>query len=108
MADSKRVRLVKLDPKEKYQRLFNKDSGTCGMKSGHVLLQPGENVGEHTTGEREEAVVILKGKGEAVINKKDIFVIKKDVALYIAPETVHDIKNTGSEVLEYIFITSPV
>ncbi|NQV04211.1 MAG: cupin domain-containing protein [Candidatus Omnitrophica bacterium] len=106
MADSKKVRLVKLDSKEKYQRLFSKDSGTCGMKSGHVVLQSGENVGEHTTGEREEAIVILKGKGEAVINKKDIFDIEKDIVLYIAPEMVHDIKNTGFEILEYIFITS--
>ncbi len=106
MADSKKVRLVKLDSKERYQRLFSKDSGTCGMKSGHVILQPGEYVGEHTTGEREEAIVILKGKGEARINKKDIFDIEKDVVLYIAPETVHDIKNTGFEILEYIFITS--
>ena len=103
-----RVKLIKLESSEKYQRLFSKDSGTCGMKSGHVVLQPGEGVGEHTTGEREEAIVILKGKGQAIISKKDIFNIEEEVVLYIAPEIVHDIKNTGLEILEYIFITSSI
>ncbi len=76
------------------------------MKSGHVVLQPGESVGEHTTGEREEAVVILKGSGEAIINKKDIIAIEENAVLYIPSQIDHDIKNTGSGVLEYIFITS--
>ena len=103
---SSKARLVKLQSTEKYQRLFNKDSGTSGMKSGHVVLQPGESVGEHTTGEREEAVVILKGSGEAIINKKDIIAIEENAVLYIPSQIDHDIKNTGSGVLEYIFITS--
>lgn len=105
---SQKPKLIKLESAEKYQRLFSKDSGTAGMKSGHVILQPGENIGEHSTGEREEALVILKGKGEAVIGKGEIFNIEKDTVLYIPPQTGHDIKNTGLEILEYIFIISNV
>jgi len=101
-----KARLIKLESAEKYQKLFSKDSGTAGMKAGHVRLQPGENIGEHSTAEREEVLVILKGKGEAVIGKGEVFKIEKDAALYIPPKTGHDIKNTGLEILEYIFITS--
>jgi len=101
-------RLIILDSAEKYQRLFSRDLGTSGMKSGHVRLQPGENIGEHSTGEREEVLVILKGKGEAVIGKGEIFNIEKDTILYIPSQTGHDIKNTGLEILEYVFIISNV
>ncbi len=105
---SQKPKLIKLESAEKYQKLFDRDSGTSGMKSGHVILQSGENIGEHSTGEREEALVILKGKGEAVIGKGGIFDIEKDTVLYIPPQTGHDIKNTGLEILEYIFIVSNV
>ncbi len=101
-------RLIKLKSAEKYQKLFGRDSGTSGMKSGHVILQPGENIGEHSTGEREETLVILKGKGEAVIGKGEIFNIEEDTVLYIPPQTGHDIKNTSLEILEYVFIISNV
>lgn len=103
-----KAKLVKLESTGKYQRLFSKDSGTAGMKSGHVTLQAGENVGEHSTGEREEMLVILKGEGEATIDRGEILKIEGGAALYIPPQTGHDIKNIGSEALEYVFITSNV
>lgn len=101
-----KAKLIKLESTEKYQRLFSKDSGTVGMKAGHVILKPGEDIGEHSTDEREEAVVILKGKGEAIVGKKESFNIEKNMALYIPPKTDHNIKNTGPGILEYIFVTS--
>jgi len=101
-----RVKLVKLESKEKYQRLLSRDSDTSGIKVGHVILSSSENIGVHTTGEREEVIVILKGKGEASIGKNDVVNIKKNEVLYIPPQTEHDVKNTGSGILEYIFITS--
>ncbi|MFC1624385.1 cupin domain-containing protein [Candidatus Omnitrophota bacterium] len=106
MKESCKAKLIRLKTGKRYQRLFSKDSGSFGIKSGHVILKPGENIGEHTTGEREEMVVILKGKGEARIAKENILKIKGNSALHIPPETPHDIKNTGRGTLEYIFITS--
>lgn len=41
---------------------------TAGMRSGFVRLQPGATVGWHTTGKNEEALVILHGQGEALID----------------------------------------
>ena len=106
MANSHKPKLIKLGSTERYQRLLDKDSGSIGIKCGHVILKPGENVGEHTTAEREELVIILKGSGEATIDRQDILKIENNTVLYVPPETMHDIKNTGSSILEYIFITS--
>lgn len=100
--------LINLETKNKYQRLVNEDSGTCGIKSGHVILKPGERIGKHTTENREEMVIVLKGRGEAKIAQENTLKIKKNTVLYVPPQTIHDIKNTGSKVLEYIFITSPI
>ena len=41
---------------------------TTGMRSGFVRLKPGETVGWHTTGQNEEALVILHGEGAALID----------------------------------------
>ena len=99
--------LINLETKNKYQRLLSEEAGTRGIKSGHVILEAGENIGEHSTENREEVVVILKGRGEAKIGKRGILKIRRNAVLYVPPQTIHDIKNTGSKVLEYIFITSP-
>ncbi|MDP8229486.1 MAG: cupin domain-containing protein [Candidatus Gorgyraea atricola] len=108
MAKNTQARLIKLESMEKYQRLFSKDSGTAGIKAGHVILQPGQSVGAHTTGEREEVIIVLKGNGEAKVGKDSIFKLEKDVVLYIPPRTDHDVKNNSSVELEYIFVTADV
>src|ERR1700679_3792925 len=41
---------------------------TTGMRSGFVRLNPGQTVGWHTTGKNEEALVVLHGKGNALID----------------------------------------
>lgn len=106
MADFSKPKIVKLEFGSKYQRLFNKDSGTWGIKSGHVILKNGEEIGEHSTNGLEEALVILKGKGQLVIDKEERLDFEDNSVLYIPPDTIHNIKNTGNGILEYIFITS--
>lgn len=101
-------RSIKLGSGEKYQRLLDKNSGTAGIKAGHVILQPGENVGAHTTGEREEVIIVLKGNGEAMVGKESIFKLGSDAILYIPPRTDHDVRNNGTGELEYIFVTADV
>ena len=106
MADLPKPKIVKLESNSKYQRLFNKDSGTRGLKSGHVILKKGEEIGEHSTDGIEEALVILKGKGLLLINSEEEFDFEDNSVLYIPPDTVHNVKNTGKGIFEYIFITS--
>lgn len=106
MADPRNVKILKLESGSKYQRLFNKDSGTRDLKSGHVILKKGEEIGEHSTNDLEEALVILRGKGLLTINSEEEFNFEDNSVLYIPPDTVHNVKNTGNGILEYIFITS--
>lgn len=99
-------KIVKLETSSKYQRLFNRDSGTCGIKAGHVMLKKGEDIGGHSTNDLEEALVILKGNGRLVIDKEEGIDFGSDTVLYVPPQTIHNVKNTGKGILEYIFITS--
>jgi mannose-6-phosphate isomerase-like protein (cupin superfamily) len=77
------------------------------MRSGFVRLQPGATVGWHTTGKNEEALVILHGQGEALIDgqAKQPFVAQAFV--YIPPATRHNVLNTGTEPLEYVYVVAP-
>ncbi len=82
------------------------ESQTRTMRSGMVTLKPGENVGEHSTKDYEEMLVILNGKGEAEVNNKEKFNIEKGQIVYIPPNTVHNIFNTGDSFLQYIYIVA--
>lgn len=100
--------IVQLISTEKYQRLLHGDPQTKGMKSGHVILQPAESVGEHTTAMREEAIIVLQGKGEVTADNNPPMAIQEGAVVYIPPETRHNVKNTSNQLLEYIYVVSPI
>lgn len=100
-------KLKKLEANEKYTRLFSTKNGdTISLRSGCVILKENESIGEHNTGESEEIIIILSGKGELLIDKSKKWDFEKDTALYIPPNTTHDVRNGGGGLLKYIFITS--
>lgn len=102
-------RKLKLDGKERYTRLFSKKDGSAvSLRSGCVILDKGENIGEHDTETQEEVLIILEGKGELLLAKNDKIDFEKGSALYIPPNTLHDVKNTGESSLKYVFFTCPV
>ncbi|MFH0839543.1 MAG: cupin domain-containing protein [Candidatus Omnitrophota bacterium] len=104
-----KVALKKLHPdaKEKYTRLFSKiDKSAISLRSGCVILMPGENVGGHSTEAAEELLIILEGKGKLSLGEAAEVDIEKDHVVYIPPNTLHDVKNTGKESLRYVFITA--
>jgi mannose-6-phosphate isomerase-like protein (cupin superfamily) len=80
---------------------------TAGMRSGFVRLKPGATVGWHTTGEHEEALVILRGQGEAQIEGHAALPITSQMEVYIPPAMRHNVANTGSEILEYVYVVAP-
>ncbi|MEM5773876.1 MAG: cupin domain-containing protein [Anaerolineaceae bacterium] len=93
---------------EPYTRLLGgclQDS--AGMKSGCVVLAPGENVGEHSTHDHEEILVPLSGTGELRIPGQPVFTVQPGCLLYNPPDTLHDVVNTGSQPLRYVFIVCP-
>lgn len=99
--------IKKLEGKEKYTRLFSKKDGSAiSLRSGCVVLKPGENVGEHSTETEEELLIILAGKGKLLLGKSAEVELEKDSAAYIPPRTIHDVKNTGKVNLKYVFVAA--
>ena len=80
---------------------------TAGMRSGFVRLKPGESVGRHTTGQNEEALVVLRGRGEARIEGQPGCAFAAPTLVYIPPATRHNVANTGNELLEYVYVVAP-
>jgi mannose-6-phosphate isomerase-like protein (cupin superfamily) len=80
---------------------------TAGMRSGFVRLKPRESVGWHTTGKNEEALVILRGRGDARIEGQQGHPFAAPMLVYIPPATRHNVTNTGQEPLEYVYVVAP-
>jgi len=80
---------------------------TAGMRNGFVRLKPGAAVGWHTTGKNEEALVILHGQGEALIDGQARQPFTAPALVYIPPATRHNVANTGKELLEYVYVVAP-
>jgi len=100
--------VIKFTGKEKYQRLLSPEAQTNGLKSGLVNLKPGEEIGEHSTNEREEAIIILNGKAIIYYTDGNHFDAEADSIVYMPPNTRHNIKNVGEVILSYIFVVTPV
>lgn len=79
---------------------------TVTMKSGFVVLQPGHSVGKHGTGHHEELLVVLEGTGEMIFHDGSKLELKGRTALYCPPETEHDVKNTGTNQLRYVYVVA--
>ena len=104
-----KVALKKLSPdaKERYTRLFSKKDGSAvSLRSGCVVLAPGENVGEHSTEAQEELLIILEGNGKLLLGEMAEVDIEENSAVYIPPHTLHDVRNTGKGGLRYVFVTA--
>ena len=99
--------VVELNDEKGYQRLIPGVPTTHGMKSGRVYLEPGTSCGVHSTEDKEEQLVFLCGNGTAKIGSEE-FAVGKGKICYIPPHTEHDILNTGTEPLVYIFCVAPV
>lgn len=108
MASSNRVLVVDLNDRREYQRLLDGEPQTCGMRSGRVYLAGGQSCGPHSTENHEEMLVFLIGQGELLIGEKDCFQVGQGKVSYIPPNTVHDVKNTGTDPLIYVYCVVPV
>ena len=101
------AKVVKLDDKGKdYLRILGGPPETVTMKSGLVVLAPGKSVGKHTTGQHEELLVILEGKGEMSFADGSKLPVEAAHALYCPPETEHDVTNTGTGALRYVYVVA--
>jgi quercetin dioxygenase-like cupin family protein len=87
--------------------LLNGAPQTSGMRGGSVKLKPGESVGWHSTSGNEEALVILRGRGVANIEGHPDVPIAEKMLAYIPPGTRHNVTNTGTQILEYVWVVAP-
>ncbi len=107
MAAPQKVMVVDLNNKPEYQRILEGLPQTHGMRSGRVHLKPGEACGQHSTKHHEELLVFLTGQGRLQIGDRDYFAVGAGKTVYIPPETLHDVYNSGSEALTYVYCVVP-
>jgi mannose-6-phosphate isomerase-like protein (cupin superfamily) len=108
MSSSEKVLVIELNDKAEYQRILEGQPQTFGMRSGRVYINPGQSCGRHSTKNHEELLVFLSGRGLLLIGEQDSHKVGKGKACYIPPYTDHDVKNTGTEALIYIYCVAPV
>lgn len=104
---SPQVKVVKLEPGDaSYFLLLGGPPETASIRSGLVTLAPGASIGVHDTGTNEEMLVPLEGEGELRIPGQPAIAIKPGLVTYAPAHTKHDVTNTGSSRLRYIFIVA--
>jgi len=100
-----KVIAITMEGKE-YVRLLGGPPESILMRAGAVALQPGKTVGKHNTESYEELVVVLEGQGEMLLKDGKPLGMRVGAVLYCPPDTEHDVKNTGSSVLRYIYVVA--
>jgi mannose-6-phosphate isomerase-like protein (cupin superfamily) len=89
-----------------YQRLFGGPPQTATMHAGLVVLRASQSVGKHSTENYEEAVIVLSGTGEMRITGRDTLKLRANSVAYCPPHTEHDVINTGTEPLRYLYVAA--
>ena len=107
MASPEKAFAIELNQEPEYQKLLDGRPQTCGMRSGRVYLAAGEACGQHSTKQHEELLVFLAGRGEVMIGDNDRLSVGAGKVAYIPPNTLHDVKNTSTEPLAYIYCVAP-
>ena len=76
------------------------------MKSGLVVLAPGRSVGKHSTEQNEEFLIVFEGQGEMAFSDGSKLPVRADSALYCPPHTEHNVTNTGTGLLRYVYVVA--
>ena len=102
------VLTIRLKGRQRFIRLLGDSSKIKGLRSGLVTLKPQESVGEHKTDKKEEVIVILKGSATIYYGKNKKIKAPRNTFAYIPPETPHNLENSGSKILQYLYVTAEV
>ena len=89
-----------------FQRILGGPPSSIRMKSGMVALEPGEAVGIHNTDNKEELIIVMEGEGEMDFTGYSPVRLSLGNNAYCPPCTEHNIVNTGTGILRYIYIVS--
>lgn len=100
-------RIIRLDrAATEYLRILGGPPESVTMRSGYVVLLPEKSVGRHNTESYEEMVVVLDGEGEMLFGDGSVFQLEPYFVAYCPPDTEHDVRNTGSKPLRYVYIVA--
>ena len=91
-----------------YQEILKGFPQTASLKSGLVTLMPNQNVGEHSTENNEEMIVVLEGECDLIIKNGKIFHLRNDIISYAPAHTIHDVKNNSTKPVKYIYIVTKI
>jgi quercetin dioxygenase-like cupin family protein len=109
MEDVPKPRVIRLgDGAVRYQPVLEGPPDSIALHSGVVTLAPEKSVGMHSTKGWEELITVLEGQGELQIAGHDPLPIEPGVAAYCPPQSDHDVVNTGSSTLRYLFVVTQV
>ena len=100
------AKVIQLGGAAKEQTLLSGPPDTVSMRSGLITLQPQQTVGKHTTGHHEEMLVVLEGEGKMLFDDGTSIAFAANHVLYCPPETGHDVLNTGTGTLRYVYIVA--
>ncbi len=92
---------------ESYRQILDGVPQTFGMRSGRVELTRGEEIGEHSTKDHEETLVVLEGEGVAHVEGHEPMAIRGGQSVYIPPHSTHNVRNPESPLLRYIYVVAP-
>lgn len=104
---SPQIKAIPLEPGDQsYFLLLKGPPETKSFRSGLVTLAPGKSIGVHNSGVNEEMLVPLEGQGELRFPDHPPVPIKPGMVTYAPAHSEHDVINTGTSRLRYIFITA--
>ncbi len=103
-----RAKVVALESSAKELSVLKGPPESVSMKSGYIVLGPGKSVGTHSTEHHEELLVVLEGAGEMLFKDGSKLPVRANTAVYCPPETQHDVMNTGSHELRYVYVVAEV
>ncbi|HBC47537.1 MAG TPA: hypothetical protein DEO84_07795 [candidate division Zixibacteria bacterium] len=101
------VPFIKTLPQESidYFEILGK-SESLVIRSGMVTLTPGKDVGWHSTKQYEELLIVLEGAGKLLAKGHPDLEIARGQIAYNPPQTEHNVVNTGTKPLRYIYVVA--
>lgn len=97
---------LKLRGKSRFVRLFGDSAKAKGLRSGFVVLGPGDSVGRHNSGSSEEVLIILDGKAAVSHGRKNKLAAQKNSFVYLPAQTAHNVTNIGRKPLKYVYVSA--
>jgi quercetin dioxygenase-like cupin family protein len=73
---------------------------------GYVVLESGRAIGEHSTEDGEELIVVVEGKGE-VTSEGYTQAIEAPCVVLVPAHTVHNVRNMSTALLKYVYALPP-